>query len=273
MIWMAASLVAVGLSWILIDIAMRGLMDVNVSYLVDDVADAGRAGGIGSVILATVLMLGVTLTFSVPLAILSAVALTEQLDQDLALARWIRRFLDILAGVPSIVFGLFGNAFFVVTLGLGYSILSGGLTLGCMILPILVRSTEQAIRAVSIEYRYAAAALGLTRTTILLRVILPAATPALAAGIILGIGRALAETAALMFTAGYVVRAPESLLDSGRALSVHIYDMAMNIPNGGPRAYAAACVLVAMLLIINGTVTALLKVAGFRIATQWGDAR
>ncbi|MBA2117065.1 phosphate ABC transporter permease PstA [Bremerella alba] len=270
-IWCAACLVMGILAWILTDIAVRGVSQINISFLLDDVTDAGRSGGIGPVILSTILILLVTLSVSVPLSIATAIALTEQIGYDSLLARFVRRCLDILAGVPSIVFGLFGNAFFTITLGLGYSILSGGLTLSCMILPILIRTAEQAINSVPMEHRQAAAALGLTRSSTLFRVVIPAAAPALAAGVVLGVGRALAETAALIFTSGYVARSPESLFDSGRSLSVHIYDLAMNVPNGGARAYATACVLVAILLVINGTTALLLKVAGLGTTPQGRD--
>ena len=107
----------------------------------------------------------------------------------------VRRSLDVLAGVPSIVFGLFGNVFFCKVLGLGFSILSGGLTLACMVLPILIRSTEEGFRAVPNEYRLGAAALGFSRTTTLFQLLLPAAVPGLVVGLVLGIGRAIAETA------------------------------------------------------------------------------
>ena len=154
--------------------------------------------------------------------------------------------------MPSIVFGLFGNVFFCQTLGLGFSILSGGLTLACMVLPIFIRSTEEGFRAVPNDYRLGAAALGLSRTATLFQLLLPAAVPGLIVGLVLGVGRALAETAALIFTSGYVDRIPESLLDSGRSLSIHIYDLSMNVPGGDGNAYATALVLVTLLLVING---------------------
>ncbi|MFQ5742302.1 MAG: PstA family ABC transporter permease, partial [Acidobacteriota bacterium] len=165
--------------------------------------------------------------------------------------RLIRRSLDVLAGVPSIVFGLFGNVLFCQILGFGFSILSGGLTLACMVLPILIRSTEAGFRAVPDEYRHASAALGLSRCSTLFKVLLPVAVPGLLVGLVLGIGRAIAETAALIFTSGYVDRMPESLLDSGRSLSVHIFDLAMNVPGADAYAYASALVLVSALLVIN----------------------
>lgn len=160
----------------------------------------------------------------------------------------VRGSVNVLAGVPSIVFGLFGNVVFCRVLGLGFSILSGGLTLACMILPILIRATEEGLRGVPEEWRRGAAALGLSRAAVIGRVLLPAAAPAVAVGLVLGIGRAMAETAALIFTSGYVDRWPSSLLDSGRALSVHILDLSMNVPGGDASAYASAVVMVGVLL-------------------------
>lgn len=250
------------LGWILIDIGIRGLSHVSFAFLTEAVEDAGRAGGIGPILVSTALILGVTLVIAVPLSLATAIELTDRIGNDSFFTRNVRRCLDVLAGVPSIVFGLFGNALFAIALGLGYSILSGGLTLACMVLPLLIRTFEQAITSVPREYRFAAAALGLGRSATLFRVVLPAAAPGLMAGIVLSVGRALAETAALIFTAGYVARTPESLFDSGRSMSVHIYDMAMNVPNGGTQAYATACVLVAMLLAINGVTALLLRMAG-----------
>ncbi len=250
-VWSAASLVVGTLGWILLDVLMNGASQLSMSFLIAEPDDAGRAGGISSIIVSTMLLLLVTLTCAVPLALATAIALTENVEAASTFGRLVRRSLDVLAAVPSIVFGLFGNAFFCVKLGLGYSIWSGGLTLTCMALPILIRTIEQAIRAVPKDYVLAAAALGLSRVTTLRRIILPSAMPGIASGLVLGIGRALAETAALIFTAGYVTRMPESLEDSGRALSVHIYDMAMNVPGGNSRAYASAAVLVTLLLLIN----------------------
>jgi phosphate transport system permease protein len=261
-IWSASGFVVAILAWILFDIGVRGLSRVNIRFLTESVEEAGRAGGIGPILVSTMLLVGVTLIIAVPLSLATAIELTDRIGGDSWFTRIVRRCLDVLAGVPSIVFGLFGNALFVIALGLGYSVLSGGLTLACMVLPLLIRSFEQAILMVPREYHFAAAALGLGRTATLFRVVLPAAAPGLMAGVVLSVGRALAETAALIFTAGYVARTPESLFDSGRSMSVHIYDMAMNVPNGGTQAYATACVLVVMLLAINGITALLLRMAG-----------
>lgn len=260
--WFAAVVVIGVLGWILADIFLKGAAELSLSYLLDDIEEAGRSGGILPVIVSTLAILFVTLAVSVPLSLATAIALTEH-TRDLSRAgRMVRRSLDVLAAVPSIVFGLFGNAFFCIALGMGYSIWSGGLTLACMALPIMIRTTEQAIRAVPDEYRLASAALGMSRFTTMFWIVLPAAASGLAAGLVLGIGRALAETAALIFTSGYVTRMPESLSDSGRALSVHIYDMAMNVPGGNPKSCAAAVVLVLLLLLLNLTAALMTRYVG-----------
>jgi len=259
--WGCAVIVTGAFAWLLFDVVRHGVAGLSWSFFVSEPANAGRGGGIGPVIVSTTLILAVTVAASVPLGLGAAALLAEFTRGDTRFGRLVRRSLDVLAGVPSIVFGLFGNAFFCIALDLGYSILSGGLTLACMVLPILIRVTEEGIRAVPDEYRYGAAALGLSKTTTLFRIVLPAAAPALGAGLVLGIGRALAETAALIFTSGYVTRMPESLLDSGRALSVHIYDLALYVPGGNDNAYATAAVLVILLLIINAAAVALTRFA------------
>lgn len=243
--------------WILSDIVWHGVGQISWEFLLSAPRNAGREGGIAPILVSTCLILGVCLAVSLPIGVGTAILLAEFTTIDSIFGRLVRRSLDILAGVPSIVFGLFGNAFFAIKLGLGFSLLSGGLTLACMVLPILIRSTEEGFRAVPADYRLGAAALGLSRTTTLWKLLLPAATPGLVVGLVLGIGRALAETAALIFTSGYVDRMPESLLDSGRALSIHIFDLSMNVAGGDANAYASALVLLILLLLVNGMATGL----------------
>lgn len=254
-----AALIIGILLWILADIAYRGLSLVSWEFLTSEPERAGLSGGIAPMIVSTLFILAVALGFSIPISLATAVWLAEHTRVSSVVGRLIRISLESLAAVPSIVFGLFGNAFFCVLLEMEYSILSGGLTLACMLLPIITRVSEEAIRAVPSEYQLASAAVGLSRTTTLVRITLPSASPALAAGVVLGIGRALAETAALIFTAGYVTRMPSSVFDSGRSLSVHIYDMAMNVSGGDSQAYATAAVLVGLLLIINATAVGLVR--------------
>jgi len=259
--WGVAAFITLVFLWILSGLVRHGLPGLSWEFLTASPRDAGRAGGIAPILVSTMLILGVTLAVSVPIGVGTAMLLAEFTRGGGAFGMLIRRSLDVLAGVPSIVFGLFGNALFVIWLGMGYSILAGGLTLACMVLPILIRSTEEGFRAVSDDYRRAAAALGLSKASVLWRVLLPVATPGLIVGLVLGIGRALAETAALLFTSGYVDRVPGSLLDSGRSLSIHIYDLAMNVPGGAGNAYASALVLIVLLAMIN--------MLTFVIADRW----
>lgn len=254
-LWAIALLITAMFGWILGDVLWHGIGQLSWEFLTTEPRNAGREGGIAPILVSTILILGVCLAFSLPLGVGTAMLLAEFTKTDSIFGRLVRRSLDVLAGVPSIVFGLFGNAFFAIQLGLGFSILSGGLTLACMVLPILIRATEAGFRAVPLDYRLGAAALGLSRTTTLWKLLLPAATPGLVVGLVLGIGRAIAETAALIFTSGYVDRMPESLLDSGRSLSIHIFDLSMNVAGGDANAYASALVLLILLLLINGIAT------------------
>ena len=249
-----AALVMLTLAWVLYDIVRQGVDMWSASYLLDEPANAGRSGGIAPILVATLAILAVALAVALPLGVATAVWLVEFSGVQ---AGRVRLALDALAGVPSIVFGLFGSAFFGVFLGLGFSILSGGLTLACMVLPLLIRTTEAGLAALPNDWRRGGAALGMSRTSLVVHVLLPAAAPAIAAGTMLGVGRATAETAALIFTSGYVDRMPGSLFDSGRSLAVHIYDLSMNVAGGDRAAYAAAGVLVVLIVSINLLATAL----------------
>lgn len=250
--WGAAGVIAGTFVWILGEIFVGAAPRLSWQFLWQAPQQAGRLGGIGPILVSTALILLVCLAVAVPIGWGAAIWLAELCLPNSRQAAWVRRGLEILAGVPSIVFGLFGNSFFCVYLGLGFSITSGGLTLAWMVLPLLIRTSEEGLRAVPGSYRLAAAALGLTPGQTLRRVLLPAAAPSLVVGLVLAVGRALAETAALIFTSGYVDRLPSSLGDSGRALSVHIYDLALNVAGGESSAYASAAVLVMALIAING---------------------
>lgn len=259
LIWLMAMLVSGVFVCLLADIIIHGLPQLSWPFFFEAPQNAGRSGGIGPIIVSTVFILLVAIVTAAPFGLATAVLLSEFTRHDSLFGCLVRRSLDVLAGMPSIVFGLFGNAFFCIYLGLGFSILSGGLTLACMVLPILIRTAEEGLQATPNDYRLAAAALGMSRCAALLHLLLPAATPALIAGLLLGIGRAGAETAALIFTSGYVDRMPDSLLDSGRALSVHIYDLSMNVAGGDANAYTSALVLIFLLLIINSIAMGLAK--------------
>jgi len=263
--WASAVIVLAGFAWIVADLLWRGLGRISWGFLTSPVIDAGRAGGIAPVLVSTALLLAVSLAVAFPLGLAAAVMLSEFGHRFPRFAPTLRWCVDVLAGVPSIVFGLFGNAFFSIYLGMGFSIFSGGLTLACMALPLIIRTAEEGLRALPPEYRSGPAALGLSRAWALFHVLIPAASPALLAGFVLGVGRAAAETAALIFTSGYVDRMPRSLLDSGRALSIHIYDLAMNVPGGEAAAAASALVLLSLLFAINALAS--------RLQRSWAAAR
>lgn len=256
-VWSAALGISGMLLWIVADVLIGAASGAAVddwgSFLTAVPSALGVRGGIGSILVSTGLILAVCLGAALPLGLGTAILLTETgaTRGDAGMARAVRRSLDVLAGVPSIVFGLFGSVLFCEVMGMGFSIKAGGLTLACMVLPIFIRAAEDSLRAVPESWRQGATALGLSRVTALRRVILPAALPGLTVAFVLGVGRALAETAALLFTAGTVMRMPESLDDSGRALSVHIYELAMFVNGGEPAAYRSAAVLMVLLLGIN----------------------
>jgi phosphate transport system permease protein len=239
------------------DLVWRGHAHLSWGFLIDEPLKAGRQGGIGPILISTLLLLLVALVVTIPLGLGVAVWLSEYNHRGSLMARNVRLSLDVLAGVPSIIFGLFGNAFFCVFLGMGYSILAGGLTLTCMILPIFIRTAEAGLSGVNHQWRLAAAALGMSRASLVWHVLLPSAATAITAGLVLGIGRATAETAAVIFTSGYVDRQPQSLFDSGRSLAVHIYDLSMNVSGGDAAAYASALVLIFLVVLINAGASAL----------------
>lgn len=250
-VYLAAACVAGAFCWIVFDLLLNGIGKLSWAFLTELPVSSGRKGGISSVLVSTFMILLVTIIAAVPVAFATAIWLSEFTRNGGRLVIIVRLSLDILAGVPSIVFGLFGAAFFCVFLGLGYSILAGGLTLACMVLPILIRTTEAGLTAVNNGWRQGAAALGLTKSAALWQILLPAAAPSIAAGMVLGVGRAMAETAALIFTSGYVDRMPESIFDSGRALAIHIFDLSMNVPGGDKAAYASALVLIMAIAVVN----------------------
>ena len=228
-----------------------GIGVLDWQFLFAEPEQAGRSGGIGPIIVSTALVLLICMSLAVPLGLGTALFLVEQVRPEGRLNLTLQWALDGLGAVPSVVFGLFGYRLFVVELGWGYSLLAGGCTLACMVLPPFIRGCEQALRDCPQSYRQAAAGLAISRVGYLRRILLPFAAPGIAAALVLSAGRALAETAVLLFTAGYVMRWPESLFDSGRTLAVHIYDLAMNVSGGSPVSAATALVLLGFALVIQ----------------------
>lgn len=201
-------------------------------------------------IINTLLMTVLSLLVCMPLGIGAAIWLTEYAPRGSRLVKLVRMTAETLSGIPSIIYGLFGSLFFVVALKMGLSLLSGALTLSIMVLPTIMRTTEEALLAVPDSYREGSFGLGAGRLRTTFRVVLPSAVPGILSGVILAIGRIVGETAALIYTAGTVAEVPESLLDSTRTLAVHMY----TISTEGlyiDQSYATAVVLLVMVLLIN----------------------
>lgn len=198
----------------------------------------------------TITMTFLSLLIAAPLGIFAAVYLVEYAKRGNRLVGIIRVTAETLSGIPSIVYGLFGFLLFTVTLGWGYSLLGGALTLAIMILPLIMRTTEEALKAVPDSFREGSFGLGAGRLRTVFRIVLPSAVPGILAGVILAVGRIVGETAALMYTAGTVAGVPEHIKSSGRTLSVHMYVLT----NEGlytNQAYATAVVLLLIVVFIN----------------------
>ncbi len=206
-------------------------------------------GGISTVIVSTVYLVGLTISILVPVGIGAAVYLAEYAP-DTRLTRIIRYGVETLAGIPSIIFGLFGFALFVTMLHFNFSILSGSLTLVCLLLPTMIRTTEEALKAVPGSYREAALALGATRWQMISRVLIPSAIPGIVTAIILCIGRAIEETACLYVTMGGSSAMPTSLLSGGRTLALHVYYLATET-RALDKAMATAAILIITIIVIN----------------------
>lgn len=201
-------------------------------------------------IINTLVMTLLSLLICVPLGVGAAVYMTEYARRESCMVKIIRTAVETLSGIPSIIYGLFGSLCFVMALKLGLSLLSGALTLSIMVLPTIMRTTEEALLAVPGSYREGAFSLGAQRLRTIFKLVLPAAAPGILSGVILAIGRIVGETAALVYTAGTVAAVPDSLLDSARTLAVHMYV----ISNEGlyiNQSYATAAVLLIMTLGIN----------------------
>lgn len=201
-------------------------------------------------IINTLLMTALTLLIAVPIGIFSAIYLVEYAKRGNRLVKVVRLTTETLSGIPSIVYGLFGYLLFNLTLEWGYTLLGGALTLAIMILPLVIRTTEEALKSVPDSYREGSFGLGAGKLRTVFRIILPSATPGIFAGVILSIGRIVGETAALIFTAGTVAGVPKGIFSSGRTLAVHMYAL-LNEGLYTNQAYATAVVLLAMVLGIN----------------------
>ncbi len=201
-------------------------------------------------IINTISITFLSLLIAAPLSICTAIYLVEYAKRGNRLVGIIRMTAETLSGIPSIVYGLFGMLFFVTAVGFGYSLLSGALTLSIMILPLIMRTTEEALLAVPDTYREASFGLGAGRLRTVFTIVLPSAVPGILAGVILAIGRVVGETAALIYTAGTVADIPSSIMGSGRTLAIHMWALSSEGLYTN-QAYATAVVLLVTVLAIN----------------------
>ena len=206
----------------------------------------------------TLTMIALTLLIAVPLGVGAAIYLVEYAKRGNRLVKLIRLTAETLAGIPSIVYGLFGYLMFALACGLSYSMLSGALTLAIMVLPTILRTTEEALKAVPDSYREGSFGLGAGKLRTVFHIVLPAAVPGIFSGIVLAVGRIVGETAALIYTAGTVTGVADGLLGSGRTLAVHMFCL-LNEGLYVGQAYATAVVLLVIVIGINAASSAIAK--------------
>ena len=247
-VWFSAAVTMAALLFIILYILIKGIPHLTPelfswTYTSDNVS-------LMPALINTLSMTALSLLFAVPAGIGAAVYLSEYARRGNRLVSVVRITAETLSGIPSIVYGLFGSLFFVRALGLGKSLVSGALTLSIMILPLIMRTTEEALLSVPDSYREGSFGLGAGRLRTVFRIVLPSAVPGILAGVILGIGRIVGESAALIFTAGTVAEVATSLGDSARTLSVHMYALScegLHID----QTYATAVVLLVLVIAIN----------------------
>ncbi|MCM8765477.1 MAG: phosphate ABC transporter permease PstA [Candidatus Omnitrophica bacterium] len=262
-------LVVVPTGLIIILIVIRGIPALNWEFLTDVPRQGMRAGGIFPAIVGTLYLVTGSIIFSLPIGVLSAIYLCEYAKDNL-LTRIIKLAIMNLAGVPSIVYGLFGFAFFVVFFKFGTSILSGAMTLGIVILPIIITATREALETVPYTFREVSLSLGATKWQTIRKVILPNALPGILTGTILGIGRAAGETAPILFTvaAFYLPHLPKSIFDQVMCLPYHLYVISTQIP-GIPEKVRYGTALVLLILVLSINLVAIIIRYRFRKRKKW----
>ena len=247
-VWFAAFLTALALLFIIAYILIKGIP--NLSPELFDVRYTTENVSLLPALINTLLITLLSLLFAVPVGIGAAIYLTEYAGRGSKLVYIAGITAETLSGIPSIVYGLFGSLFFVKYLGLGLSLLSGALTLSIMILPLIMRTTEESLRSVPDSYREGSFGLGTGKLRTVFSIVLPCAVPGILSGVILGVGRIVGESAALIFTAGTVAEIATSIFSSARTLSVHMY----SISGEGlyiDQTYATAVILLAVVILIN----------------------
>jgi phosphate transport system permease protein len=248
MVYASASFTALALVLIVVYILIKGIPNLSAGLFsfIYNSENVSLFPALVNTFTVTIL----SLSIAVPLGIFSAIYLVEYAHRGNKLVALIRITAETLSGIPSIVYGLFGFLLFVTTLGWGYSIMAGSCTLAVMILPLIMRTAEEALKSVPDSFREGSFALGAGRLRTVFKIALPAAVPGILAGVILAVGRIVGETAALIYTAGTVAQVPDTLFSSGRTLSVHMYALWNEGINTGP-SYATAVILLLMVSGLN----------------------
>ena len=266
---LASTVVIVPVIVIFAILIRKGLPAINWQFLTAMPRMGMRAGGIFPAIMGTLYLVAGTILVALPLGVLAAIYLVEYARRNF-LTRMIEVAIVNLAGVPSIVYGLFGMGLFVIYLKMGVSIIAGALTLAIMILPVIITSAKEALQSVPRSFREASLALGVSKWETIRCVVLPNALPGILTGTILGISRAAGETAPILFTvaAFYLPRLPKSIFDQCMALPYHLYVLSTQVPNVKPALqYGTALVLVGMVFLLN--LVAILVRAHIRSRKQW----
>lgn len=257
LLWLCGAIAVGFLLLILIYVLSRGIPNIHWAFLSTVYKPGLGSSGIREIIIGTLAMIGLTLLIAVPVGVLAAIYMAEYAKKGKVLST-IRFCVESLAGIPSILYGLFGYTFFVIQCALGFSLISSALTLAIMVLPVIIRSTEEALFTVPNSYREGSLALGASKLTTLLCVVLPCAIPGILSAIILSMGRVMGETAAVYYTAGTMAKAPQSIYSSTRSLAVHLYLLVKEGLNSG-EAFATATILIVIIVGLNALASFIAK--------------
>lgn len=257
LLWLCGAIAVGFLLLILIYVLSRGIPNIHWAFLSTVYKPGLGSSGIREIIVGTLAMIGLTLLIAVPVGVLAAIYMAEYAKKGKVLST-IRFCVESLAGIPSILYGLFGYTFFVIQCALGFSLISSALTLAIMVLPVIIRSTEEALFTVPNSYREGSLALGASKLTTLLCVVLPCAIPGILSAIILSMGRVMGETAAVYYTAGTMAKAPQSIYSSTRSLAVHLYLLVKEGLNSG-EAFATATILIVIIVGLNALASFIAK--------------
>ncbi|MBP8292422.1 MAG: phosphate ABC transporter permease PstA [Caldilineaceae bacterium] len=264
-----AAIVVIPIILVILYVVWKGLPVLSWAFLTEPPRNGMKEGGIMPALLGTIILIFGTAIVSFPLSIATAIYLAEYAG-DNRLTRWIRMAIVNLAGIPSIVYGLFGLGMFVLFMGFGTSIIAGALTLGIMTMPVVISTAEEAILAVPQQFRTVSLSLGASRWQTIRYQVLPHAMPGIITGIILGLGRAAGETAPILFTvaAFYLPELPQSIFDQTMALPYHLYVIATQVP-GMPLDIQYGVALVLLLIVLSFTLVATLVRTQMRRRREW----